>query len=102
MAGKLHRNFEHYGRTGGGHVLAPGSKAARAYAEGYQAYRKGGTKANPHKVSEDDQSDFMSWEYGWQDGERGEPSTHVGGPQATALPPPPPARRSRKAAPVEE
>lgn len=96
MAGKLHRNFEHYGRAGGGHTLAPGSKGVRAYAEGYQAYRSGAEKANPHAVSADDQSDFMSWEYGWQDGERGEPPTHVGGPQAEALPPPPPARRARK------
>lgn len=89
MAGKYHRNFEHYGRSGGGHTLAPGQKGIRAYAEGYDAYRSGAAKANPHPVTMDDESDFQSWEYGWQDGERGDPATHVGGPDAVALPPEP-------------
>lgn len=88
MAGKLHRDYQHYAIDQDGHKIAPGQKAARAYAEGYQAYRSGAEKANPHAFSEDDESDFQSWEYGWQDGTRGAPATHVGKPDAEAEEPP--------------
>ncbi|MDS9470283.1 hypothetical protein RGQ15_22310 [Paracoccus sp. MBLB3053] len=88
MAGKYHRDYDHYARQSDGHVLAPGSKLIGAYAEGYQAYRNGlGTDANPHPASDDDESGFQGWLYGYQDGERGEPATHVGGPDA--VPPDP-------------
>lgn len=90
MAGKLHRDFQHYARDQDGHALAPGHKGIKAYAEGYQAFRSGAAKANPHALSADDESDFQSWEYGWQDGSRGEPATHVGRPDAVAPSPPPP------------
>jgi hypothetical protein len=90
MAGKLHRNFENYARQQDGFSLAPGDKRARAYAEGYVAYRNGQTRDdNPHPASSDDDSGFQSWLYGFQDGERGEPATHVGRPDAVAAPPPP-------------
>ncbi|QDY70126.1 hypothetical protein [Qingshengfaniella alkalisoli] len=89
MAGKFHRDYQHYARDQDGHVLPAGHKGIRAYSEGYQAYRSGAVKANPHTFSTDDESDFQSWEYGWQDGTRGEPSTHVGGPDAVAEPEPP-------------
>lgn len=85
MAGKYHRDYQHYAVDQDGHVLAPGSKIITAYAEGYNAFRSGLPKANPHPFSEDDDSGFQSWEYGWQDGERGSPPTHVGGAQATPL-----------------
>lgn len=92
MAGKYHRNYRHYDGLDpvGGNTYAPGQKGILAYAEGYNAYRSGAAKANPHAPSADDESDFQSWEYGWQDGERGTPPTHVGGPQADPLPEPEP------------
>lgn len=92
MAGKYHRNYRHYAGLDpvGGNTLVPGQKTILAYAEGYQAYRSGAAKANPHTPSADDESDFQSWEYGWQDGTRGTPSTHVGGPRAEAEVPPAP------------
>jgi hypothetical protein len=88
MAGKYHRDFRHYRIYQDGNVLAPGHKGIRAYAEGYSAFRAGGAKANPHVPSADDESDFQSWEYGWQDGERGAPATHVGKPNAGFAPVP--------------
>jgi hypothetical protein len=90
MAGKLHRNFEHYARVQDGFQLHPGDKRHKAYAEGYQAFRNGLDRDdNPHPISDDDDSGYMSWLYGFQDGERGEPATHVGRPDAIAAPPPP-------------
>lgn len=90
MAGKLHRDFEHYARAQDGHELAPGDKRARAYAEGYVACRDGlGREVNPHPESDDDESGYQSWLYGFQDAERGEPATHVGRPDAVAPEPEP-------------
>lgn len=91
MAGKYHRDFRHYAVYQDGNVFAPGHKGIKAYAEGYQAFRNGEAKANPHVASSDDESDFQSWEYGWQDGERGSSATHVGPPDAPFVDPEPPA-----------
>lgn len=92
MAGKLHKDYEKY-LAGGGQVLAPGDRRARAYAEGYQAQVAGKPQdANPFGVVLVDNFDNQArcWDQGWRDANAGYPPTHVGGPTGIVPPPPPP------------
>lgn len=87
MAGKLHKIYASYVTPpGGGRTIAPGDRRARAYAEGYQARRKGlARNTNPLPQLNDSPivSTYGAWDQGWIDADVFAPATHVGKPDNT-------------------
>lgn len=84
MAGKLHENYARYLDASGD---VPKVREARAYAEGYVAWRDKGALQNTNPFANFGAGrnyDWEAWDQGWQDANQGKPSTHVGGPNATA------------------
>jgi hypothetical protein len=78
MAGKLHARYDKaFGIVAGGApAVAPESRLARAYAEGYARKRSGQAAANPHAPFTDA---FAAYDQGYSDRISGYPPTHVGG-----------------------
>lgn len=85
MAGKLHEN---YARSLDSTGDMPKAREARAYAEGYQARRLLlAVTANPFpNPGAGKNFDWEAWNQGWEDGDAGDPSTHVGGPIPGVIP----------------
>lgn len=97
MAGKLHTDF--LADDSGLHPQIPPGRLTRAYAEGYEVGRAGGTEEdNPHTADPAIDSASNCWWRGWRDASAGFPASHVGGPDAVAPPPPeiPETRKARK------
>jgi len=78
MAGKLHARYDKsIGLAGGGGAqIAPQSRLARAYSQGYCDKRNGLASANPHTAPSDAASAYSQ---GFSDRTSAYPSTHVGG-----------------------